>query len=317
MSAKTTRKWAGKSLGVILFLVILWRIDAKQMLAILFQSEKGFIAAGILLTIPLTLIKSIRWRRILKALNHDYPKSLSCLAYYAGQFWGLVSPARIGEFIKIRYLQRFHVSVIDATFSVLMDRISDVISLFLIAALSLLFWEEKFDILPYLAVIVLSALLIVVILATLSLKGAFVNGFLSKVPEKLRIKIVNFFQGFRQNIILMRPKDYGSILSYTLAGWVIYFTSAFFLARGLSIDLPFLTLMSFVAIAASVVVLIPVSISGIGTRDATLVFLFSTQGLSRELAVSFSVLMFASQIFLAFIGFAAWIVRPPRVNQEK
>lgn len=317
MSGQATKKWIIKSLGLILFLFILWRIDEKQMMAILLQSKSKYLVLGLLLTIPLTLIKSMRWRRILKALNYEYPIALSCSAYFAGQFWGLVSPARVGEFIKVRYLQARNVSVVDATFSVLIDRISDVISLFFIGALSLLFWVDKFEIFPYLVIIILSALFVITALVALSLRKAFLNQLLKVVPEKLRIKILEFLQGFRQNIVYIRPNDYGSFFLYTHAGWVIYFTLAYSLALALSIDLPFLTLMSYVAITASVVVLIPVSISGIGTRDATLIFLFSTQGISMELAVSFSVLMFATQAFLAFIGFTAWAIKPPQVNQSK
>ncbi|MFC2166218.1 lysylphosphatidylglycerol synthase transmembrane domain-containing protein, partial [Acidobacteriota bacterium] len=241
MNSQTTKKWLIKSLGLILFLFILWRIDEKHMLSILAQAEHKYIVIGLLLTIPLTLIKSIRWRKILKALGHEFPLDLSCLAYFAGQFWGLVSPARVGEFIKVRYLQAHKVSVIDGTFSVLLDRILDVISLFFIGALSLLFWEEKFEILPYLTIIILSALLLSVALVAFSLRNTFLDRLIKIVPEKLRIKILEFLQGFRQNIANICPRDYSHFFLYTLFGWVIYFLLAYFLALALSIDLPFLT----------------------------------------------------------------------------
>jgi uncharacterized membrane protein YbhN (UPF0104 family) len=45
---------------------------------------------------------------------------------------------------------------------------------------------------------------------------------------------------------------------------------------------------------------IPISISGLGTRDATLIYLFSLIDLTPELAVSYAFLVFIT--FLSVVG---------------
>ena len=66
---------------------------------------------------------------------------------------------------------------------------------------------------------------------------------------------------------------------------------------------------------------IPISISGLGTRDSVLIYLFSMIGLSSEYAVSMATLVFI--IFFVFgglIGYISFLKRPldiKNINVEK
>lgn len=56
---------------------------------------------------------------------------------------------------------------------------------------------------------------------------------------------------------------------------------------------------------------IPISISGLGTRDATLIYLFSLIGLKPELAVSYAFLVFVTFFFCGgLMGAIVWFVKP-------
>jgi hypothetical protein len=61
------------------------------------------------------------------------------------------------------------------------------------------------------------------------------------------------------------------------------------MAMNLSIN--FINITLFMAIS-NLISFIPISISGLGTRDATLIYLFSLIGLKPELAVSYAFLVF-------------------------
>jgi uncharacterized membrane protein YbhN (UPF0104 family) len=50
------------------------------------------------------------------------------------------------------------------------------------------------------------------------------------------------------------------------------------------------------------VALIPVSIAGIGTREATLVYLFGLKNIDAKSAIAFSLLMFSAYIVGAIVG---------------
>ena len=68
----------------------------------------------------------------------------------------------------------------------------------------------------------------------------------------------------------------------------------------------------------SLVVLIPVSIAGIGTRDAALIALFSMNGIAAESALSYSLLiLFAFYICTAIMGAIEWQIKPIRISWGK
>ena len=310
MKTTNIRKQIVRLIGIILFIIILLKIDVKEALGILHDSKKHYFILGLILCVLLNLIKSIRWKKILNSINIEFPIISSCLVYFAGQFWGLASPGRIGEFIKIKYLQEEEESFIDASFSVLIDRVVDVSLLFFIGIMSLLYLGKDYNRqFSFIAILVL-ALMIFGVLTAFIVKKGFFSVFLKIVPIKYRDKLNSLINGYKKNILKINKKDLIIIFVLTLGGWAIYFFMAYVIALVLSINLSFFDITSFVAIATSIVVLIPVSISGIGTRDISLLLLFSAKGISNELAVSFSVLILFTQIFIAFLGLTAWFIKP-------
>ena len=61
---------------------------------------------------------------------------------------------------------------------------------------------------------------------------------------------------------------------------------------------------------------IPISISGLGTRDAALIYLFSLVELKPELAVSYAFLVFLTFFVCGgLIGAVAWWIKPLEFNK--
>ena len=82
------------------------------------------------------------------------------------------------------------------------------------------------------------------------------------------------------------------------------------------VSIDFMTITLFIAISR-LIGLIPISISGLGTRDATLIYLFSLIGLKPELAVGYSFLIFVTFfIFNGIIGSVAWWIKPLPIAEK-
>jgi hypothetical protein len=62
--------------------------------------------------------------------------------------------------------------------------------------------------------------------------------------------------------------------------------------------------------AAIFVGLIPISISGIGTRDFVLIMIFSRVGLTEEQAVTFSLTFIGVYIIIGLAGLVCWLSAP-------
>lgn len=63
-----------------------------------------------------------------------------------------------------------------------------------------------------------------------------------------------------------------------------------------------------------IIELIPVSISGVGTRDAFLIFVLGLIGIGKESAIAFSLLYLLTYWFLGLIGFFFWVKEPVKLK---
>ncbi len=69
--------------------------------------------------------------------------------------------------------------------------------------------------------------------------------------------------------------------------------------------------ITYAAAIGSLVTLLPVSISGLGTREAAIIAYLGAQGVTSEGALGFSLLVFFTfYIAGGIIGAAAWWVKP-------
>jgi uncharacterized membrane protein YbhN (UPF0104 family) len=96
----------------------------------------------------------------------------------------------------------------------------------------------------------------------------------------------------------------------TVIAYGLLFSAVYLLARSADLGINFWQSAVMLSVA-NIVSFLPVSFSGIGTRDAVLVFFFARLGRSGEEAIVFSTLILLA-VFLvsALYGFAAYLCCP-------
>ena len=92
----------------------------------------------------------------------------------------------------------------------------------------------------------------------------------------------------------------------TVLAWSVCFIQYYFLALALGLNLNYFSIF-FVVPILFLVSLIPISISGIGTRDAAAILVLSSFGISPELAIAFSLGILIENYILAVFGFVIWL----------
>ena len=70
---------------------------------------------------------------------------------------------------------------------------------------------------------------------------------------------------------------------------------------------------SFAITIAGLITLIPISIAGIGTRDAALIVLFLPLSIQKEQIIVFSALILMIYLFSALVGFICWLIKPIKI----
>ncbi len=298
--------------GIIVFGIILWRIDLKSVYNILRNSRLEYLAGGLLLVVVILAVKSLRWRYLMHLQGINFSHWDTFLMFSAGIFWGVLTPARVGELSKSLYLTKRGYSLGKASASVVYDRLIDIFVLLLIgygsmmASLSVI--EKKAT---YLVIILglLAGIAIGLFLHTGSrerLRRFFFQILMPKVGQgKLKLNIDEFFESLQD--YKLRHMTYP--LALTVLSRFVYFLITFIFAKSLSIPISFIYNVVCVSFSTFIAML-PISVAGLGTRDATLILLFSLVGLSKERAVGFAATILLMSVVAGTIGFFAWLKRP-------
>jgi len=306
------KKWILRSVGLILFVIILSKLNLAKIIALLLNINPFYLAAALLLIIPMLVIKAMRWQLLMKAQNIDYSLKDSALMYAAATYIGAITPGRIGDFIKVLYLKGDGYPFGKSFATVLLDRLFDLISLFLLGYAGMFLFITLFE----RTIIILSCIFIgtVLLIIFFLYKKDFSIGILEYIsshfiPEKYRENAKIGFSDLCNGIKTLNANQLTLAAFLTFFAWIIYFVMMYLFALPLSINIPFLYLATCVSISA-VITLIPISISGIGTRDATLIILFSYLGLGKESAIAFSLMILFMYFVAGFIGLIAWLKKP-------
>jgi uncharacterized protein (TIRG00374 family) len=101
-----------------------------------------------------------------------------------------------------------------------------------------------------------------------------------------------------------------------IISWIPPFIYGYLLALSLGINIGLFFFILVIPVL-SLLDLLPISISGIGTRDVALIFLFGLNGISAEQAVAFSLLyLFMSYWLIALIGAAVYYIYPIKIPES-
>ena len=301
--------------GPVLFLVILSRIDLGRTAEMLRTVRLQFLLAAVALYPCLILLKAWRWRMLLRQQGIAYGLLPAFAAYNSALAAGYVTPGRLGEFIKALYLTKDKGIALGQAFSsVLLDRLLDLYLLLATAvAGAALFAVPQHFVGISLAILMTATLgpLLILIpgvsrrMVALITKGA---SHLSDARYKKTLAqgLGGFQHGMEQllNVRLLVP------LICTVLAYAVFYFQCYLVA--LALNLPLSCPYSAYSVSlASLLALLPVSISGLGVRDATFVALFRPIGLTAEMAVSYSLLiLLVFNVFGGLIGALAWLVKP-------
>ncbi len=138
------------------------------------------------------------------------------------------------------------------------------------------------------------------------------------VPHLLKNKVTLYYDDFFTGLFAFyhdRRRFFSSIF-YGLLSWIPPFFYGYLLALSIGIEAGIFFFVLVIPVI-SLLDLIPISISGIGTRDMALIFLFGLKDISAEQAVAFSLIyLFMSYWLVALIGAGIYLKYPIKIPKE-
>ena len=295
-------------IGIFIFIYVLWNINIIVFIEIIRNINISLFIISFFIIFPSIFLKTLKWKVFINAFGIRCNTSYLLKIWLKGFSISMVTPARLGD-ISRAYFLRKRVKIGKGLTSVILDRIIDVFLLFLFAIIGVFsLFLIYFKFLEILYVFILFFILFLISIFVISKKSILIlllkPIFKKFVPERYKSNISVSFDEFYKGLKDIKDSKRSIIISLII-GIIIWFLSVFqyyLLALSININLSYIFLFSIMAIVALLDAL-PISFSGIGTRDMALIILFSIISISKEYAVSYSLLILLfSYIFIGLFG---------------
>lgn len=305
---KTVLRWVIRLIGPALFLLFLWRTDIAAIGSALQGVQWLPVVASLALMPFFLVIKAWRWRIIMLELGLDPPSvwELSRI-YTVGLFLGGTTPGQSGDFVKALYLRSATRSMPSLLFSIFVERLCDVAAMAVMAFIGLRALATTLD--PQTTLTIQTTTTVVAVLIFVMLPMLLVRTTREwlfgtvrlGVPGGLKARYDAITTQFAPLDIGVPPAvrlvlaTMGSALSTAVRIWLLF--AAMQLGR--------VSLSAILGATGQISLLqaLPISVSGIGIRDAVLVALLRTYEYPDAAALALSGLFLLINVEHIIVGF--------------
>lgn len=303
-------------LGIIVFLIIISTTNLNELWLNIKRIKPFFLVIALLLDFPMMTVKAWCWNYIKRQQGINYGLKESTLMYFAGLYAGSFTPMKLGEIIKAFYLKKDGFSFGKSIVGIVLDRFSDFIFLIIVVTISSLFFIDILSkqIIISILIAFLGMIVLFIFIKLGLLKIFFKKAFSFLVPTQKQKSWNISFQDFLNDLRNYNTKNYIVIMLITSLSWIFYYLQMYLLSLSAGIKIPFLYLAMTVTITGFIG-LIPISVSGIGTRDAALILLLSPFMIPVEKIIVFSFIILSAYLFTTFLGLIAWLIKPVKFQQ--
>ena len=278
-------------IGILLFFYILVKINLINVLEEIKNVNIYFLLVTLVLLVIMLVIQTFKWHVIAFFQDIKIPFKESFKINLISNFYGLVTPSKLGAVIRAEYLKKHtkNKNIGKGLFNFIIDKVLDTTSVILMAIFFSFVFKDETNI----PIGFFTGLFLVFVLLTLFFikkeRSKVVLGFFYKkfINEKIKDKTKNTFNSFYEHI----PKKRYFILFFllNLINWLFIYLIYYSIGLSLGIKISFLYYMAILPLG-TLVSMIPISIGGLGTREVTLISLFALFNVSSTKVFSMSVI---------------------------
>ena len=290
-------------IGIAIFIVLILKIGLNNIALGFKELNYLYLVLAILFLIPITIIETFKWNIILRIQKIKLPFKWLVKANLKSVFYAFITPSRLGTLSRIFFLKKkTNKSFGECSSSVILDRSFDLIAIFIFAIIGC-----------FLLAAYLSAFTAYIMAGFIIFIGVFIF-FLEKkrskailqiiyktlIQKKFKSKARESFNSFYGNIPEIKYLIWPFLLN--LIYWLSNYLFSFIIAKALRITVPlhyFIFLMPIATIAS----LLPITVYGLGTREASLIFLLGLFGVNASKVMAMSVISLILNALPALIGF--------------
>lgn len=270
---------------------ILWKSHPREVLAAAIGADWRPLVAAVLLVLVDRVLMAYRWIVLLYTLDPaDRPPLAAIMRiFFVSTFLGTFLPSVGGDAVRAYGIAKFNMRGGDAVASVFMDRMLGIASLFLMALVGLTLARDLASNWVIIASLGAAAVACVVTLLLVFSQRAdnLTSIILSRLPGAVRQMGQRLLESIQR--YAAHHGQLAKVLAGSMAVQVLRILQAYYLGRSLGIDASLSTYFAFLPLIL-LVMLLPVTISGLGTGQAAFLWFFARAGVPAAAAVALSVL---------------------------
>ncbi len=297
----------GVSIALLVFLFK--QVDKKILFEIIKKTDKFILFLGFLILFSGYVFALFRWQMLLKAVKIHLPLKRVIISFSGGVFLNLFLPSTIGgDLMRSVDLTAHTKQPKKIVTTILLDRLSGYTGMALLVLVSFAFgfrfaWERS----VILSIAVITTLLIVILLSLFNKHVYIAISRLLHSPYAGRIR--SRIRSLHKEIYYFK-RHKSVIVNNLLVSILIQITvplAFFMIALSMGIRQNVIYFFVFLPII-SAITLLPISIGGLGLRDAAVVYFFTKVGLAKDMALAMSLINFCFIFIFGVIGGLVYVL---------
>ena len=313
-----TNRWSLRIIGISVFAIILVKVDLGEALRVLTTLDPRFLIVSLALQACALVVATFRWQLIMRRLAIRIPFVRSLIYSLIGTAAALITPGQLGEFVKVLYLRDLRAPVPESVLSVLIDRAYDLLLLLLFGYIAI---AVLFGVPPIVTIVIIAGGGILLAAGYFFARkreetARWLAAALARIsPQAYQETVQRDTQRLIQSLGALSPGFLLICGFLSVGNYALLLLRIYAVALALHIAVPF-WYFAMVMPLMRLVGLIPISVSGIGTRDITIIYLLAQVGIPQEASLVFSVVGLLALQFQALIGLLAWWRYPLQLKKK-
>ncbi len=290
-------------IGIGLFIYILIKVGISQIFDEVIQANLFFLLVAMFFVFAALITGTLKWFVIAHKQKIKVPFWKAFRINLICFFYGFITPSKVGHIMRAGYLKKYNNQHLGKGISnYVLDKIMDLFSLVFLAIVFSFVFRNLISI-NYLYYALGGLALLISLLIIFRKEGrsrSILKIFYRLIPKKRRDKVKHEFHLFYKD--MPKKRYFLLFLLFHVINWVVIYTITFFVGISLGINISFFYFLAILPIA-TLIGQIPITISGLGIREATMIKLFGLLGIGATKIFSMSIItLFLAGIIPAIIG---------------
>lgn len=298
-------------IGIVTVLCVYFIVNAGEKIS--FSSLVVHPAAaisGIFATFIVLAIRALRWKVLFNSLGGRMRLTDLPAVYGAAFFLGIVSPGRIGEVSRIWYSRKLISSLPASACSVILDRILDAVPTVFIAG-AFLIGVRSLDVSDLGLYVLIIAMGVAVSLALVFLYPERLFRLVDRGSRRLVSRVTGKESSENPRSFALCRSSIWKSLALSALSHVFLVVQAYLFAVAVGAEANAMIIYGVVSLATFVAAL-PLSVGGVGTREAAVIVALQSVGFSQTQGVAFSVLTLCNFLSLLAVSACLFALQPMR-----